>query len=203
MIRLNKLFRLALLLPLFFWVYQIFFGNLGAEPTKELNHQTGFISLIYLSLNLWIGILWSFWKKWPASWRSLLGERRFLGVLTYFILIGHVFFYLALEAFEFKALQQIVEKTYLIFGGFAFLGMTILAFTSNNFSVKKLGGKRWKLLHRMIYFVTVLVSVHVFLIEKADLPLFAMILVPLWLAESLRLIRWLRRPPGLVNYFFN
>ncbi len=194
MIRLNKLFRLALLLPLFFWVYQIFFGNLGAEPTKELNHQTGFISLIYLSLNLWIGILWSFWKKWPASWRSLLGERRFLGVLTYFILIGHVFFYLALEAFEFKALQQIVEKTYLIFGGFAFLGMTILAFTSNNFSVKKLGGKRWKLLHRMIYFVTVLVSVHVFLIEKADLPLFAMILAPLWLAESLRLIRWLRRP---------
>ncbi len=194
MIRLNKLFRLALLLPLFFWVYQIFFGNLGAEPTKELNHQTGFISLIYLSLNLWIGILWSFWKKLPANWRSLLGERRFLGVLTYFILIGHVFFYLALEAFEFKALQQIVEKTYLIFGGFAFLGMTILAFTSNNFSVKKLGGKRWKLLHRMVYFVTVLVSVHVFLIEKADLPLFAMILVPLWLAESLRLIRWLRRP---------
>lgn len=187
----NKLFRFALLLPIFWWIYQIFFGDLGAEPAKELNHNTGLTALIYLVANLWIGIIWSFWKKWPVQLRFLLAERRFLGVLTFFILCGHVFLYFALEAFQPKGFTQIFEKTYLIFGAFAFTGMTILAATSNNFSVKRLGGKRWKLLHRCVYFVAALVTAHIFLIEKADLMLFAMITFPMWLGQIARLLRWL------------
>lgn len=189
----NKLFRLALLVPVLWWVYQIFFGDLGAEPAKELNHLTGFTALIYLILNLWIGTIWSYWKAWPKQLRFLLAERRFLGVLTFLILAGHVFFYLALEAFELKALTQMIEKTYLIFGSFAFLGMAILAATSNDWSLRKLGGKRWKSLHRIVYFVTILVTVHIFLIEKADLPLFTMIMAPFWIAQIPRLVRWLRQ----------
>jgi len=187
----NKLFRVVLLIPFFWWAYQIFFGDLGAEPTKELNHNTGFIALIYLFSNLWIGVIGAFFK-WPVQLRFLLQERRWLGVLTWVILVGHVFFYLALEAFDIKALTQIFEKTYLVFGFFAFTGMTLLAATSNNFSVRKLGGKRWKLFHRLVYFVALLVTVHIFLIEKANLPLFALITIPLWLAQLVRLVRWIR-----------
>lgn len=189
----NKLFRILLLLPIFWWVYQIFWGNLGAEPAKELNHSTGLVALIYLVLNLWIGIIWSFWKKWPVQIRFLLPERRFLGVLTFLILCGHVFLYFALEAFQWKGFIQVFEKTYLIFGAFAFLGMLILTSTSNNFSVRKLGGKKWKLLHRCVYFVAALVTAHIFLIEKADLMQFALITFPMWIGQIVRLTRWLLR----------
>jgi methionine sulfoxide reductase heme-binding subunit len=187
----NKLFRLALLIPLFWWVYQIFWGDLGAEPAKELNHSTGLVALSYLVANLWIGIIWSFWKAWPTQMRFLLPERRFLGVWTFVILCGHVFLYFALEAFEAKAFTQIFEKTYLIVAIFAFLGMAILAATSNNFSIRKLGGKKWKLLHRCVYFVAVLVTIHIFLIEKADLILFTWITLPMWLGQFARLLRYL------------
>lgn len=188
----NKLFRLILLLPLFWWIYQIFWGDLGAEPAKEMNHLTGFTALLYLIFNLWIGIIGSFWK-WPLPLRFLLKERRFLGVLTYFILIAHLFFYLALEAFEPKAFTQMIEKTYLIFGSLAFFGMTILALTSNDFSVRRLGGKKWKKLHRLVYVIAALVTVHIFLIEKADLILFALITWPMWAAQIFRLLRFLLR----------
>jgi len=186
----HKLFRLALLLPIVWWIYQIFWGDLGAEPAKELNHSMGFMALIYLIANLWLGIIWTFWKSWPTWLRFFLPARRFLGVLTFLILCGHVFLYFALEAFQWKGFTQVFEKTYLIFGAFAFLGMMMLAATSNHFSVRKLGGKRWKLLHRLVYFVAVLVTVHIFLIEKADLMLFALITIPMWIGQTARLARW-------------
>lgn len=190
----KTIFRLFLLLPFAGWTYQIFLDDLGAQPAQELNHQTGLTVLVFLIANLWIGVLLSmtlqFGKKWPTSLRFLITERRFLGVLTYVILIGHVFLYFALEAFEAKAIDQIFEKTYLQMGSLAFLGMTLLAFTSNNFSVRKLGGKRWKQLHRSVYVVAIFVSIHIFLIEKADLVLFALITIPMWLAQILRLMKF-------------
>ena len=188
----NKLFKVLLLFPFFWWGYQIFWGDLGAQPAQELNHQTGLTTLIYLVFNLWIGVLVSlvaqFKLKWPLNLRFLIVSRRYLGVVTYFILVAHVFLYFALEAFEAKAIDQIFEKTYLQFATLAFLGMTVLALTSNNFSVRKLGGKRWKNLHRLVYLVGIFVTAHIFLIEKADLVLFAMITIPVYAGQLLRLI---------------
>lgn len=188
------LFRLFLLLPFAGWTYQIFWGDLGAQPAQELNHQTGLTVLVYLMANLWIGILLSltllFGKKWPNSLRFLITERRYLGVLNYIILLGHIFLYFALEAFEQKAIDQIFQKTYLQMGSLAFLGMTLLALTSNNFSVRKLGGKKWKNLHRIVYAVAFFASIHIFLIEKADLILFAWITLPMWLGQILRFIKY-------------
>lgn len=185
----NNLFKVLLLSPIAWWIYQIFFGDLGAQPAQTLNHNTGLVTLIYLVTNLWIGILISFRLKFPSWLRFLVQERRFLGVLTFVILLGHVFLYFALEAFDPKALSQIYTKTYLTFGSLAFLTMAILALTSNNFSVRKLGGKKWKRLHRMIYFTAWLVMGHIFLIEKADLVLFAAIMFPMWIGQVVRLIR--------------
>jgi len=108
------------------------------------------------------------------------------------MLCGHVFLYFALEAFAWKGFTQIFEKTYLIFGVLAFLGMLALAVTSNNFSVRRLGGKRWKFLHRSVYLIAVLVTAHIFLIEKADLVQFALITFPMWLGQLARAGRLLR-----------
>lgn len=188
----NKLYKVLLLTPIAWWIYQIFFGDLGAQPAQTLNHNTGFMTLCYLVANLWIGILISFRVKFPSWLRFLPQERRFLGVLTFIILVGHVFLYFALEAFEKKAIDQLFTKTYLTFGTLAFLTMVILAATSNNYSVRQLGGKNWKQLHRLVYLTALLVTVHIFLIEKADLVLFAAITAPMWVAQLIRLFRWMR-----------
>jgi sulfoxide reductase heme-binding subunit YedZ len=188
----NWIFRCLLLAPVFGWVYLILFGDLGAEPVKELNHQTGFTALCYFLLNLWIGIVGSFSKNKKGFLLFLFKQRRYLGVLTFLILVGHLFFYLALEAFDLQALWQIIEKTYLIFGMTAFLGIALLAATSNDWSLKKLGGRKWRQLHRIVYPVAGLITVHIFLIEKADLILFASLVVPTWLALALR---WMLAKP--------
>ena len=184
----NKLFRWIIILPFLMGLYLILWGDLGAEPSKELKHLSGLTGMFYLALNLWIGTLSAWIKPWPQKILFLKMERRFLGVVTFIILTTHVFFYFVLEAFEANALDQIFEKTYLIFGGLAYLGLAVLAITSNNFSMRKLGGKKWKSIHRSIYVIAALVTSHVFLIEKANLPLFFVTWAPLWIGLAGRLL---------------
>ncbi len=186
-------YRIALLIPLFYWVSQIFFGDLGAEPTKTLSHWTGEMALYYLWFNLAIGALIGFSFRWPAWSRFLLRHRRYLGVLTFLILVIHLFMYFALEAFEFNALEQIVTKTYLIFGSLAWLILLVLALTSNNISIRKLGGRRWKQIHRTVYLASFFVSIHVLLIEKTDLIKYGALVSLLWIVQLTRFARFLKK----------
>ncbi len=183
------IFRILLLSPIGFWIFSIFAGQLGAEPVKELNHQTGEVALYYLMLNLLLGILISWPVKFKPALRFLLAERRFLGVLNFVFLIAHVFFYFALEGFAFMALEQMWTKTYLIVATLAWLIMLVLTMTSNNFSVKKIGARNWKKLHQAVYVATILITVHVMLIEKTDLIKYGILFFILW---SLQIIRFIR-----------
>ena len=183
------LFRILLLAPVGFWIYSIFAGQLGAEPAKELNHQTGEVALYYLILNLLLGVIISWPVKFKPALRFLLAERRFLGIVNFIFLISHLFFYLALEGFEWMAFEQMLTKTYLFVATLAWMMMLVLALTSNNFSVRKLGAKNWKKLHRIVYFATFLITVHVLLIEKTDLIKYGIIFVTLWSIQILRFYR--------------
>ncbi len=185
----NKFFRLSLFFPFIYWAYLIFFGDLGAQPAQRLNHLTGKFSLYYFLANLWLGVLLSYKLKWPRWLLFLPQERRWLGVVNFIIICCHIFLYFTLEAFEPKALEQIYTKTYLIFGALAFLIFLLLAATSNNISVRLLGLVRWKWFHRSAYLAAVLVTFHIFLIEKADLILFAALTVPMWLGQIFRIVR--------------
>ncbi len=185
---LSKFFRVLLLLPAAYWIYLIFFGDLGADPAKNLNHRTGEIALYYIMLNLLVGILISFKVKFPAYLRFILTNRRFLGVLTFTILFFHVGLYFAMEGFEKTAFVQLVTKTYLILALIAWLILLVLAVTSNDFSVRKMGGKRWKLLHRTVYVASLFFSLHILLIEKTDLIKYGIILGTLWVLQTVRVI---------------
>ncbi|MBC7420089.1 MAG: ferric reductase-like transmembrane domain-containing protein [Bdellovibrio sp.] len=185
----SKLFRVLLLLPVTYWIYLIFWGDLGADPAKNLNHLTGPMALYYIILNLAIGILISFSFKFPKFLRFLLTNRRFLGVLSFIFLIFHVTLYFLMEGFEKIAFVQLVTKTYLILGLLAWLILLVLAVTSNDYSVRKLGGKRWKLLHRSVYLASAFLTVHILLIEKADLLKYGIILSSLWVLQFFRVIR--------------
>jgi sulfoxide reductase heme-binding subunit YedZ len=198
----NKLFRTLLFAPVFYWAYLIFFGSLGADPAKNLNHKTGEAALCFLLLNLLVGILLSFSKAipfaWPRASRFLLQERRWLGVITFLFLIFHLFLYWAIEGFEQKGFEQMYTKNYLIFGSLAWLIMLVLAVTSNDFSVRRLGGKKWKNLHRLAYLASALITLHVLSIEKADLIKYGSLLGALWLLQISRFFYqrgylWFRR----------
>lgn len=190
--KVNNIFRLVLLAPFFYWAYSILWGDLGPEPAKELTLQTGFMALIYFFSILWIGALNSLFGSWPRSLRFLIQERRWIGVLQFLILCCHFSLYLILEGFDRTAFSQLFSKTYLTFGSLSFLLVTVLAATSNNFSVRQLKGKNWKRLHRITYLAGALATVHIFLIEKADLILFAIITLPLWLTQIYRLLQFLK-----------
>lgn len=195
MVKLSSwIFRIALLVPGFVLVFQLLTDRIGADPAKELNHQTGEIALYYLLLNLTIGALIAFSFRFPKALRFLLLNRRYLGVVTFVYLIFHVLLYLTLEGFEAQAFTQILEKVYLLLGFTAFVVLAALAVTSNDFSVRRLGTKRWKSLHRTVYLASALVTVHVLLIEKADLVKFGALFAILWSVQLARALRaWARR----------
>ncbi len=175
-------------IPLIYWIWAIFNNSLGAEPVVKLNIQTGYTGLSFLLFNLLIGwIIW--WKNKTVLRvvRPFVLERRWLGIFTGFYLILHFMTYFAKEAFEPIAIEQIFTKTYLTFGFVALSILVVLTLTSNNISVRILKQKRWKILHRLVHVAFLVLFGHVFLIEKGNLPLLALMIFPLL---SLQLIRF-------------
>lgn len=188
------LLRIGIWVWVAFWISKIFWGDLGASPALKLNHEVGEIVLYLLTANLLVGILLDVLKPPPKWVRFWLSERRFWGVSTFLILVGHVLFYLLNEGFEAKAFTQMVTKTYLIFGGLAFLILFAMAVTSNDFSVRKLGGKNWKRLHRAVYLAQFLIMGHLLLIEKADFVKYGIWMGSLLILQAARwILHWSRR----------
>lgn len=181
-----RLLKFILLAPVLYWIYLIASDSLGADPAKTMSHKTGETAFFYLLANLSLGAGLSIFSARPIWARSLILIRRYLGVLTFVILVFHLVLYLALEGFEPQAFTQLYTKTYLILGTLAWFIFLILALTSNDFSMRRLGGRRWKKLHRMVYIAMALVSVHVMLIEKADLVKFGVLIGILWLIQGVR-----------------
>lgn len=188
---LKLFFRLLLVIPWLYWFYASFQGLLGAEPIVKLNTQSGYITLWFLMLNLLLGVLLAFKKKWPEMIRWIFTERRALGIATGLYAVVHLLTYFGKEAFEAKAFDQILTKNYLTFAIFGFFILMTLLFTSNDLSVRKLGIKKWKNLHRLVYLSVFLVMGHVFLIEKGNLPVLALSIFPIVILELVRGLRHL------------
>jgi sulfoxide reductase heme-binding subunit YedZ len=185
---LKRAVRLGIWLWFGYWIAQIFVGDLGASPALTLNHRIGTIVFVLLSVNITLGVALSLLKPAPKWLRFWLSERRFWGVSTFLILTTHVFFYFLNEGFEPKAWTQMITKTYLMFASLAFLILFVLALTSNDFSVRKLGGKCWKHIQRSVYAVQILLFGHLLLIEKANVIKYAIWLFALLVAQG---ARWL------------
>lgn len=188
---LHKLFRALLLTPLLWFAWTVFYEDLGAEPAKFLVHRAGEISFWFLHSNLFIGAVMSFIKPMPNWMRLLNLQRRWIGVIGFCFVLLHFAFYLILESLDLQAVMQIFTKTYLLLGFSAFLVLMVLAITSNNYSVRKLGGKKWKQLHRIVFVSMIFVAIHVMLIEKTNLLYYGAISGSLILLQSIRLIVYL------------
>lgn len=187
---LNWTLKLAVVVPFFYWIAGIFLEWLGVEPLVKINTQSGYVVLILLLLNLLVGAIHDL-KWFDLKWyRFIYMSRRYLGIACGFYVVLHFVTYLAKESFAAKGWEQIVTKNYLIAAAISATIILILALTSNNISMRVLK-KNWKRLHRLIYLASVTVLFHIFLIEKANLVLLAILILPVFILQVIRVINFI------------
>jgi sulfoxide reductase heme-binding subunit YedZ len=179
---------LACLTPLAGLVWRAFHDGLGANPIETVTHSTGDCTLTFLLITLSITPLRKLTRQF---W--LINFRRMLGLFAFFYGTVHLMIWAyADKRFEIHdMLADVVKRRFITAGMAAFALMIPLALTSTKWSIRKLGGKRWQLLHRLIYFSAAAGVIHYIWLVKADLkkPLeYATVLTALLLY---RLVAWL------------
>jgi sulfoxide reductase heme-binding subunit YedZ len=163
--RLAKPLFFVLCLGPFLWiVWNAFFGDLGANPVETVTHQTGDWALRLLLVTLALTPL----KNLTAN-SGFIRFRRMSGLFVYLYAVCHFsIWFIADHSLDVASmLEDILERPYITLGFLAFLLLTPLAMTSNRRSIRKLG-KRWKSLHRLVYFIVILALAHFIWLVKAD-----------------------------------
>ena len=178
------------LLPLAKLGLAAFNDALGANPIEKVTRTTGYWTLVLLLLTLTATPL-----RHLTGWLWWVRLRRMLGLFAFFYGSLHFLTYLVLDQFfDWEGiLKDIIKRPYITVGFPAFLLMLPLAITSTNAMIKRLGGKRWRALHRLAYVSAVGGVVHYWWLVKKDLtnPLTFAVLLGLLLA--MRIYYWLRR----------
>jgi sulfoxide reductase heme-binding subunit YedZ len=159
----------------------------GARPINELIHRAGFWALVFLGLTLTVTPF-----RRIVRYGNLIEIRRMLGVGTFCYIAAHLALFFADQSYSFaKTFHEITHRVYLIIGAIGWLGLAALASTSTDGMVRRLGGLRWRRLHRAIYVIALLALIHYFQQTKADVtvPTFAAGLF-LWLLAYRALAWW-------------
>src|SRR5580692_9126116 len=180
---------LTCLAPLGWLAWRALHAGLGANPIEKITHSTGDCTLTFLLITLSITPLRKLTRQY---W--LINFRRMLGLFAFFYGTLHLMTYVWLDKFFdlHEMLADIAKRKFITAGMTAFALMIPLALTSTKWSIRKLGGKRWQALHRLIYFSAAAGVIHYIWLVKADLkkPLeYAAVLTALMLY---RLITWIR-----------
>lgn len=136
-------------------------GGLGVEPINELEHRLGELALQTFIVTLAVTPL----REWLGV--NLVRYRRALGLLTFFYVFLHLLVWLVLDVrIPGQIWTDILKRPYITIGMLAFVLLIPLAATSNNLSIRKLGPKRWKQLHRLGYVAAILGAVHFVMVAK-------------------------------------
>jgi len=162
----KKLVFLAALIPLAKLAWLGLNNGLGANPIEKITRTTGYWTLTYLMITLAATPLRSVsgWS-WPIRWR------RMLGLFAFFYASLHFLTYLVLDQFfDWPAIvKDIAKRPYITVGFPAFVLLIPLAVTSTNKMVQRLGGRRWKKLHKLIYVIGIAGVVHFWWLVKKDI----------------------------------
>jgi len=153
-----------LLLPLAKALYDANAIIHGARPINNLIHRAGFWALVFFGVTLAVTPF-----RRIARYGNLIDVRRMLGVGAFCYIAAHLVLFVADQSFNFgKAAYEISHRWYLIVGGTAWLGLAVLAVTSTDGMVRRLGGMRWRRLHQIVYVIALLALIHYFQQTKAD-----------------------------------
>jgi methionine sulfoxide reductase heme-binding subunit len=143
----------------------------GARPLNELIHRAGFWALVFLGVTLAVTPFRRIFR-----YGNLIDVRRMLGVGTFCYIAAHLALFFADHSYSVgKFIHEITHRVYLIVGAVAWIGLAVLAATSTDGMVRRLGGMRWRRLHQAIYAIALLALIHYFQQTKADVtvPTFA------------------------------
>ncbi len=173
-------FHIFCLLPLAVLIFRYFNNDLTANPVEFITHSTGTWALVILLASLAITPLRKIKK---LNW--LISLRRMIGLYSFFYVCLHFLTYILFDLnFEFsRVAKDIVKRPFITIGFAAFALLTPLALTSNKYSIRKLTGKRWNQLHKLVYPAAILGVVHFYWLVKSDVRqpiIYAMILAVLF-----------------------
>ncbi|MDO9421622.1 MAG: protein-methionine-sulfoxide reductase heme-binding subunit MsrQ [Herminiimonas sp.] len=152
----SLLFALALL-PFGRLFLFAFTDQLGANPIEFITRNTGDWTLYFLCLTLAVTPL-----RRLSKWNWLIKLRRMIGLFAFFYATLHFTTFLWFDHFfdVSEMLKDVIKRPFITVGFAAFVLLIPLAITSTNGMVKRLGGKRWQWLHRLIYVVASLGILH-------------------------------------------
>jgi sulfoxide reductase heme-binding subunit YedZ len=163
-------FKLALFIaclgPLARLGWKAYAGLLGANPIEVITHSTGDWTLIFLCITLAITPLRMLTRQY---W--LIRFRRMLGLFAMFYGLLHFTTYIWLDKFFdiHEMVKDVVKRPFITMGFTAFVLMIPLAITSTSGWIRRLGGKKWNVLHRLIYFSAIAGVIHYVWLVKKDL----------------------------------
>lgn len=196
----NVLFVLALI-PLVRLVAFGFLGKLGVNPIEFVTRNTGDWALYFLCMTLAVTPL-----RRLTKWNWLVRLRRMLGLYAFFYVTLHftIFFWLD-HFFDVQEMwADIVKRPFIMVGMLTFVFLIPLAVTSTNAMVRRLGGKRWQWLHRLMYVIVPLGVLHFWWVKAGKnllaQPILFSVIVGLLLLTRVateknrqRLVRWFSR----------
>jgi sulfoxide reductase heme-binding subunit YedZ len=151
--------------PLAALVWRGLADALGANPVEEVLHETGIWALRLLLVTLAITPL-----RRLTGWGWLLRFRRMIGVSAFVYALFHFLTFVVVDqGLDLAEIaESVVKRPYITVGFAAFVLLIPLAATSTDGMVRRLGGRRWKRLHQLVYVIAVLACLHYLWLVKAD-----------------------------------
>ncbi len=171
--------------------------RLGANPVEYFLRTMGVLTLVFVMLTLLVTPL-----RKVFGWNQLIKYRRVLGLFAFFYGVMHLSTYFVFDRnLDLPGVvNDVIERPFIALGMAGLTMMVPLAATSTNKMIKRLGGKRWQRLHRLIYLTAIAGVFHFWLIVKSDLlypMVFAGILSVLFAARVIYFLRSKLRAPAV------
>lgn len=159
----------------------------GSDPIKEGEHFLGQWTLRFIIAALTITPL-----RQITGWNWLAKHRRTIGLFAFGYLMLHWLTYALLDVqLDWgELLKDLTKRPYIMIGMAALLCMIPLALTSTRNSIRRMGGKRWNRLHRLIYLIAILGVIHYWMAVKKDESNPTMYAAALALLLGWRVVRW-------------
>jgi len=156
------------LIPLVLLLWDVYHKRVGPNPLEFATRTTGMLTLVFLCLALAVTPLRKIFGV-----NALVKFRRMLGLFAFFYGSLHLLTYVWFDR-QFHLLstiEDIGKRPFILAGMTAFVLMVPLAITSTNSMVRRLGGKTWARLHRLVYFSAIAAVIHFWMLVKSDTSL--------------------------------
>ncbi|MEO1563114.1 MAG: protein-methionine-sulfoxide reductase heme-binding subunit MsrQ [Pseudomonadota bacterium] len=152
-------------LPAAWWTYLALTNQFGAEPAIRLEHRLGLFALQLLIVSLLITPIRDWFKV------NLVKYRRAIGLMAFYYVLLHLAVYLFLDhqvqwiGWD-AVIKDVTRRPYIFVGVAALILLLPLALTSNNWTIRKIGPQRWRMLHQLTYVIILAGAAHFVMLKK-------------------------------------